>query len=127
MDRSKGSIISIGVLFALGMGLFFVFIFGFSIKGTEEYACAMQQVRQSEVVAQALGEPIEPGFVAWLYQRETGGAMARASFSTSISGPRGRGRIRVDAYRAPVGAYLLVQFKEDGDWIDIYADAYPCR
>jgi hypothetical protein len=128
MRRKRVAGMGLGLVFGLAFTLFMLFIFGFSIKGTREYACALDQVRRSDMVAQALGEPIKPGFVAWLFSRETGGAQASATFATSISGPRGRGRIRVDSYRAPVGSYLLVQLKANGqDWVDVYSGSYPCR
>lgn len=125
----KKSVLStlIGLLFMVGMGLFFIYIFAFSIKGTEEYACALEQARSSRVVGQALGEPIEPGLIAFLSLRESQGSRVQSTFSTSLAGPRGDGRIRVDAYRAPTGSYLNMQFKSEGDWVSVYSGDYPCR
>jgi len=127
MQGRKGLGCSLSLLFGIGMVLFMAYIFGFSIKGTDEYACAMRQVRGSDLVEREVGTPIEPGVFAITYSRETGGAQASATFATSISGPLGRGKIRVDSYRAPVGAYLLVQFKGNEDWVDVYSGSYPCR
>jgi hypothetical protein len=123
----KGVGLGIGFLFFVGMTVFMVYIFGFSVKYTDEYACVMEQVRRSEVVRRQLGQPIEPARIAWLYQRETGGSRASTTFGTNISGPRGRGQIRADTYLAPVGSYLLLQLKTGEGWLDLYNGDYPCR
>jgi hypothetical protein len=127
MKTPKRGKISLAFLFGIGMSLVMVVIFAFSVKGTDEYACALQQASTSEIVTRDLGEPIEAGLVAILYARETGGAQASTRFATGIRGPYGKGRIRVDAYRAPVGAYLLVQYKGGDDWVDIHNGPYPCE
>jgi hypothetical protein len=124
--QNRGKI-GLAVLFSIGMSLVMIVVFAFSVKGTDEYACALKQASTSDIVTRDLGEPIEAGFVAILYSRETGGAQASTRFATGISGPDGKGRIRVDAYRAPVGAYLLVQYRDGDTWIDIYNGAYPCE
>lgn len=123
----KGGALGTGCLFFLGMSLLMGYIFGLSVKRTDEYACVMEQVRQSAIVTRQLGHPVEPGFVAWLHQRETGGSRASTTFGTTVSGPYGRSQIRADAYLAPAGSYLLVQFKGQEGWLDIYNGDYPCR
>ncbi len=124
MKGLLGKVVSI--LFAIGLILVFAFFFTIFPKTTAAYDCTMEQVRQSDLVVRALGEPLEPGFFALLSSHESSGSQSQTIFSTGIEGPRGKGRIRADAYRAPAGSYLLVQFKGEGDWTDVYNGSYPC-
>jgi hypothetical protein len=120
-----------GILFSVGffilMNLFMGYIFGFSVKNTKEYACTLERVKRSPLVLRELGEPIEAGRIAWLYSRESGGGRAETSFGTSVSGPYGSSRIRANSYLAPVGSYLLVQYRSEEGWLDVYNGDYPCR
>jgi hypothetical protein len=125
--KKKVAVISTSLLFSLGMGIFMMYIFGFSIKSSSQYACTLEQARRSREVTWQLGEPIEPGFFAWLSYHESQGSISQGSFSTSVSGPRGNGRIRAEYYRAPVHSYLYVQFKGSEGWVDVYRGDYPCR
>lgn len=113
--------------FSAAMTLLMIYIFGFSVKNTDEYACALEQAQRSPVVMRELGQPVEAGRLAWLYSRESGGGRATASFGTAVSGPHGRSQIRANSYLAPVGSYLLVQYKSAEGWLDIYNGDYPCR
>jgi hypothetical protein len=115
------------VAFSIGMIILMAYIFGVSVKNTQEYACTLEQVKRSPLVLRELGEPIEAGRIAWLYSRETGGGRAETSFGTSIAGPFGDSRIRANSYLAPVGSYLQVQYQSADGWVDIYSGDYPCR
>lgn len=113
--------------FSMAMIVLMTYIFGLSVKNTQEYACTMNQVSRNSLVLRELGEPIEAGRIAWLYSRESGGGRATTSFGTSVSGPYGRSQIRANSYLAPVGSYLLVQYRSEEGWLDIYTGDYPCR
>ena len=103
-----------------------VFFFGLFIKTTDEYACVMRTVEQHPEVVEALGEPIEAGFFAWSPFFESGGHVRQGYFITRVSGPRGRGKIKADFYRAPIGSTLSVWFKTGGQEMEIHNGAYPC-
>ncbi len=107
--------------------LIMLYVFGFSAKTTEEYACALRMAEQNTEVALIIGEPITPGLFAWTFYFESGGGLRQGRFSTSISGPRGKGRLIVEFYRTPVGATLEVWLKTGGEEITVYYGNYPCR
>jgi len=106
--------------------LILLYIFGFSIKTSEEYNCAIQVAGQSRSVVGVTGEPITPGLFAWITYFESGGGLRQGQFFTTLSGPRGRGRIQVQFYRTPIGSTLSVWFKTGGQEMEIYNGAYPC-
>jgi hypothetical protein len=124
-NKLKGCLLPIA--FSVLMTVIMTYVFGFSVKQTKEYACALEQAKRSPLILRELGEPIEAGRMAILYSRESGGAEATTAFSTRISGPNGRGQIRASSHLAPVGSYLLVQYKSAEGWIDVYNGGYPCR
>ena len=110
------------LLFPAGMLLFF----GLFIKTTGEYACVIQTVEQHPKVVEALGEPIEAGFFAWSPFFESEGHVRQGYFTTRISGPRGRGKIKADFYRAPVGSTLEIYFEMDGQETVLHSGTYTC-
>ncbi|GAB4503519.1 MAG: hypothetical protein Fur0043_05110 [Anaerolineales bacterium] len=103
-----------------------LFAFGFFAKTTEEYACTLQMARQSPQVAAVTGEPLTPGLFAWMPYFESGGGLRQGAFFTKLSGPAGRGTLRAEFYRAPIGATLYITFKSGGEEKVIYDGAYPC-
>lgn len=118
----------IGLVMFVGMSLLFGYIFLFSVKGTDAYACVLEEAERNPAITGVTGEPLEPGFLAFLSSRESQGSTARTIFSTNISGPQGSGRIRADVNQAPVNAFLLLQFRpEGGAWFDVYTGEYPCE
>lgn len=110
----------------LGLPILMLAIFGFSIKTTPEYDCAVSLVENSRAVTSLTGTPIQPGFFAWTRFFESGGFVRQGAFSTSISGPWGHGRIQVSFYRAPAGSTLGIWFLSSGDEMEVYNGAYPC-
>ncbi|MBN2006435.1 MAG: hypothetical protein JXA21_23990 [Anaerolineae bacterium] len=103
-----------------------LYVFGFSIKTSEEYACALQIAERSAQVAEITGEPVTPGLFAWTSHFESGGGLRQRRFSTSLSGPRGKGRLVVEFYRTPIGATLGMWFKTSGEETGVYNGTYPC-
>ncbi len=107
--------------------LILLYVFGFSIKTTDEYACVLGIVEQSEDVIVVTGEPLTPGFFAWTSYFESGGGLRQGQFSTTVSGPKGRARIQAQFYRTPVGESLGIWLKKGREEITIYNGSYPCR
>jgi hypothetical protein len=110
------------LIFPLAMLLFFALF----IKTTEEYACIMRTVVQHPDVVAAVGEPIEPGLLAWSPFFESGGHVRQGYFVTNVSGPRGKGKIKADFYRAPVGATMTISFESQGEDVTLYDGPYVC-
>jgi hypothetical protein len=106
--------------------LILLYVFGFSIKTSEEYACALDTAEGNAQVTRITGEPVEPGLFAWTSYFESGGGERQGQFSTSLSGPRGKGRLKVQFYRTPIGASLGIWFKTSESEIEVYNGTYPC-
>jgi len=115
---------SLGV-FAI-VPLILLYVFGFSMKTTEEYACVLSKVERSEDVIVVTGEPLKPGLFAWTTYFESGGGERKGQFSTTFSGPKGRARIQAQFYRTPVGESLGIWLKKGREETTIYNGSYPC-
>ncbi|MFO7743723.1 MAG: hypothetical protein R6X31_15600 [Anaerolineae bacterium] len=105
---------------------FLVFFFGFCAKRMDEYDCAMGILEQSPAVQREIGLPFKPGLFAWMPYFESAGAMRQGAFSTSISGPEGEGKVRVEFYRAPIGARLYIRLERGEGETDVYDGPYVC-
>lgn len=126
MDRNRiGRVLKLAVLTSLFPAVM-VFFFGLFIKTTDEYDCIMRTVERHPEVVEALGEPIEAGFFAWSPSFESAGQVRQGYFITRVSGPRGRGKIKADFYRAPVGATMEIRFKVGGRETTLYSGSYAC-
>jgi hypothetical protein len=106
--------------------LILLYVFGLSIKTTEEYACALDMAERSAQVIEVTGEPVTPGLFAWTSYFESGGGERQGQFSTSLSGPHGKGRLKVQFYRTPIGASLGIWFKTSEGETEVYNGTYPC-
>ena len=124
--RGCWTLLGTGMLFAI-VPLILLYVFGFSIKTTEEYACVLRTVERSEDVIVVTGEPLTPGLFAWTSYFESGGGLRQGQFSTSVSGPKGRARIQAQFYRTPVGESLGIWLKKGREETTIYNGSYPCR
>lgn len=114
------------LLLALLVPGILIYAFGFSMKATAEYTCALRMVERDAQAVAMLGEPLTPGLFAWTPYFESGGGERRGQFSTSVSGPRGHGSIRAQFYRTPLGGMLGVWLKIVGEEYEIYNGTYPC-
>ncbi|HOT90731.1 MAG TPA: hypothetical protein PLJ78_03955 [Anaerolineae bacterium] len=123
--RSCWTLLGFGALIAI-VPLILLYVFGFSAKTTEEYACVLRMVEHSEDVIVMTGEPLKPGLFAWTSYFESGGGLRQGAFSTTLSGPRGRARIQAQFYRTPVGETLGIWLKKGHEEITIYDGNYPC-
>ena len=106
--------------------LFMLYIFGYSIKSSEEYACVLQIPERNRQVLAVTGDPVTPYFFAWISYFESGGGERQGNFSTGISGPNGSGTIQAQFYRTPVGQSLGIWFSSAGTEIEVYNGHYPC-
>ena len=119
-------LLAVAVVLLPFVGLF-VYIFGLHIKGTDAYACSLAEARRSPLVVAQLGEPIEAGFFAWTrgYSREM--SVTDASFSTTLTGPKGSGTLRTRWYSSPIGSSLRLELEKDGQTHVVYSGVIPCR
>ncbi len=118
-------LLGVGALIAI-VPLILLGVFGFAIKTTPEYACVLRTVERSEDVIVVTGEPLKPGLFAWTSYFESGGGLRQGSFSTTLSGPKGRARIQAQFYRTPVGESLGIWLKKGREEITLYNGSYPC-
>ena len=105
----------------------FVYIFGFYVKGTDAYECALTEARRNPAVIAELGEPIEAGTFAWTPSYAQEGSVTDASFSTTLSGPKGKGWLSVRWYNSPVGSSMRLDFEKGGMTSTVYGGTIPCR
>ncbi len=106
---------------------FVVYILLFAPKFTEEYSCAMSELRKSSDAASLLGSPIEAGlFATGNFSMSTTGR--KANFETSVFGPKGDGTVRARAFRDEnTGSNLKVTLETGGNQREIYNGVYPCK
>ena len=105
----------------------FVYLFGFHIKGTDAYACALAEARRSPAVVAELGEPVEAGLFAWTSSYSQEGSVTDASFRTTLAGPKGEGTLRVRWYNSPVGSAMRLELDKGGRTRAVYSGTIPCR
>lgn len=106
--------------------LILLFVFGFSVKTTGEYACVMGFVENDRQIADVLGQPATPGLFAWLSYFESGGGLRQGRFSVRLSGPEGQGVLKAQFYRTPIGSSLGVWLDMGTREVEVYNGAYPC-
>jgi len=110
----------------LAVPLVLLYVFGFSIKTSEEYACVLQIAESTPEIIEITGEPVSPGTFAWISYFESGGGERQGAFATALTGPQGKGTLKAQFYRTPIGAQLGVWFKTSAGEIEIYNSTYPC-
>lgn len=71
------------------------------IKQSPPYRTALAAARENPEVVEALGEPIEPGFMAIGEFNVSADDTGRADITIPISGPRGKGAIHVSGVAGP--------------------------
>jgi len=86
------------VLCAAGIALLVAVVFG-AMKSSDAYKEALVKVQASRAVADALGTPIEPGYVIG-GSVKVDGATGTADLSIPLSGPKARGTLTVKATKA---------------------------
>ena len=79
-------------------GAFTIGIISGSFRNSDVYKLAMAQAVANSQVRDQIGEPIETGWFIF-GELKIGATTGHANFSIPISGPRGKARIRVVAYK----------------------------
>ncbi len=121
-------------LFGLGMfafwffvfPAFFLYIFGFSMKTSDEYECAMEKVSKSKTVKKHIGRPVEPGLFVWLSSSESSSNRSESYFGTSLKGPKGEGYLNVASFRSPIGSRLSLRLEVGDEEYTLYDGDWPC-
>lgn len=114
-------------LFVLFFWVVFGYIFAFSMVGSREYDCAVEQARKNPRVIEALGGNIEPGNFAWISSYESGGGTSNAYFRLLLKGSKGIGNLYVSTYSAPAISTMQLDIEHDGGSERIYSGSFPCR
>jgi len=96
------------------------------IRQADVYQIALEQLRTNPQAKQALGEPIQPGWIisGSINIDEHGGS---ADFATAVSGPKASGMLYVVAEKPRPGATwqfdrLVLEVDGSGQSIDLLAD-----
>lgn len=96
-----------------------------AIRSSEPYRVGLEAARTSPEVAEALGEPIEPGFLASGSISVSGGS-GEADLSVPVSGPKGKGTVYVDATKvAGAWEYDRIVVEVGDERIDVTDRAAP--
>ena len=98
------------LLFALFVGGIFMLVFSM-FRNSEPYQQALERARQSPAVQQAVGTPIEPGWLTTGSYNESGPS-GSADFAISIQGPKGKATLYVDA-RKEAGKWTFRMLRVD--------------
>lgn len=98
----------------------------FGNKNTEEYKCAMSEIKKNKEVLNLLGEPIEagwfaPGDFSLKYSERI------VKFTTSINGSKGSAMLSVESFRNPIGSKFKMSLSKDGQEITLHNGTYPCQ
>lgn len=117
----------IGLLFFVAFAGFMVFIFGFSIKSSVMYRCAVQLAQSNPQVVKLIGTPIKADTFAWISNYESSGSNENGQFSTQLSGPKGSGTLSVDGSHSRNSTNLDVTFETDGETVQIHSGAAQCK
>ena len=86
----------------LGLTAFVIVLGGFIfqiMKNSDPYEEALDLARRNPEVIEAIGEPVEPGFMVW-GSIETSGPSGEASISFPIKGTSGEAQVYVEAEKS---------------------------
>ena len=88
-----------------------------SFRGSDVYQQAMEKASANQRVRNQIGEPITAGWFMF-GELKVGASTGRANFSIPISGPHGKGRIRVIAYKNSIWRFTCLQ-------VDVVGESQP--
>ena len=108
-------------IFAVVFGAVFV-----GSKSTYEYKCSMEQVRSNSDAKSLLGEPIEESFYI-IPSIKIEGSRRFVEFSTTLSGSKGEGTLKVNSIRDGFRSDFLMILEKDGNATTLYKGKYPCK
>ena len=117
----------ISLLFTVAFVGFMIYIFGFSIKGSVMYTCAVDKAKKNAQVVQLIGTPINPGTFAWITNYESSGSDETGHFSTLLSGPKGSGTLEVYGSHDRRGTDLDITFESEGETVQAYSGTAQCE
>ena len=115
------------LLFAVAFAGFMLFIFGFSIKDTTLYKCAVQLTQNNPEVVRLIGTPIKPGTFAWITNYKSSGSSESGHFSTDLSGPKGSGTLDVSGSHSGSNTVLNILFESGGQDVRVHSGSSTCR
>ncbi len=108
-------------------GIFSLVIGGlyFGTKSTEEFKCAIAEVRKNEKAVAALGSPIEDGYLV-IPNIEISGSRREVYFSVPLTGPKGSGTLTVSSYRDQFRSDFMMSLESGNKTETLYKGTYPC-
>jgi hypothetical protein len=115
------------LLFLAAFAGFMIFIFGFSIKNSVMYRCAVQLAQNNPQVVKLIGTPIKADTFAWISSYESSGSNENGQFTTQLSGPKGSGTLSVDGSHNRSGTNLDVTFEAGGETVQVHSGAAQCK
>ena len=102
------------LLLLLGLvGFVLIALISGTFRHSDVYKMAMAQAAANAQVRERIGEPIESGWFIF-GALHLNGRTGDANFSIPISGPHGKGQIRVVAYKAGVWRFTFLQVYVEG-------------
>jgi hypothetical protein len=117
----------ISLLFTAAFVGFMIYIFGFSIKGSVMYTCAVDMAKKNAQVVQLIGTPIKADTFAWISNYESSGSDEQGHFSTQLSGPQGSGTLDVYGSHDRRSTDLDITFEADGETVQVYSGPAQCK
>ncbi len=115
------------LLFFVAFAGFMVFIFGFSIKNSVLYKCAVQKAQGNADVVRLIGTPIKADTFAWISDYQSSGSNESAHFTTQLTGPKGSGTLDVSGSHNSRSTDLDVTFESGGRTIQINSGSAKCN
>ena len=115
------------LFFCVALAGFMIFIFGFSIKNSVMYRCAVQLAQSNPQVVKLIGTPIKADTFAWISNYSSSGSSESGEFTTQLSGPKGSGTLSVDGSHNRNGTDLDVTFDTGGETVQIHSGPAQCR
>jgi len=113
-----GKVLGFGCLGLLVLGFVCgaigIFMMSKLFKNSEPYASALSRAQQNTSVIEALGQPIEPGFLP-SGSFSTSGPSGEVSLAIGVSGPKEKGTIYVEGKKAAGNwNYSVLEVEVDG-------------
>jgi hypothetical protein len=117
----------VSLLFTIAFAGFMVFIFGFSIKNSIMYRCAVQLAQKNREVINLIGTPINANTFAWISNYESSGSNETGQFTTWLSGPNGSGVLSVDGSHDRRSTDLDVTFEFASEFVQVHSGTAECK
>ncbi len=115
------------LLFLVTFGGFMIFVFGFSIKGSVLYQCAVQKAQSNADVIKLIGTSIKADTFAWINSYESSGSREAGHFTTRLSGSKGSGMLDVDGTRSGRSTDLDITFDSGGKTVRVNSGPAKCQ